>query len=87
MGKSDINFLRKQIFEVMGELDEDERRIVELRFGLVDDCPATLEEVSALFSKNREDIRQLESETLRKIRLNTIGQEEFLESFCKNPTV
>lgn len=83
MKKSDIEFLRSQFKEVIESLEERERRILELRFGISDDCPATLEEVSALFGASREEVRDLESETLRKLRLNTIEQEEFLESFCK----
>lgn len=83
MKNSDINYLHQQFYEVIESLEDRERQILEMRFGIMEDCPATLEEVSALFSINREEIRQLESDTLRKLRLNTIDQEEFLESFCK----
>ena len=49
-------------------LSDEERRVVELRFGLYDGQPRTLEEVAAAFELTRERIREIESQTLRKLR-------------------
>ncbi len=45
-----------------------ERRILELRFGLVDGVPHTLTEVGQKFGLTRERIRQIEKEAMRKLR-------------------
>jgi len=49
-------------------LSTREKRIVQLRFGLVDGRPRTLEEVGNVFGVTRERIRQIESKTLAKLR-------------------
>jgi len=60
--------LREQIAEVLDALTERERKVVELRFGMVDGEPRTLEEVGNAFGVTRERIRQIESKTLSKLR-------------------
>jgi RNA polymerase primary sigma factor len=49
-------------------LNERERQVLELRFGLGDGCARTLEEVGQQFRVTRERIRQIEAKALRKMR-------------------
>jgi len=60
--------LQEQIQQVLGTLTNRERRVLELRFGLHDGHPRTLEEVGREFSVTRERIRQIEFKTLNKLR-------------------
>ncbi len=60
--------LREQIREMLKELPDRERKIIELRFGLVDGREWTLEEVGRTMNLTRERIRQLEKGALRKLR-------------------
>ncbi len=60
--------LRDQIREMLKALPERERKIIELRFGLVDGKEWTLEEVGKTLNLTRERIRQLEKGALRKLR-------------------
>ncbi|MDT0309485.1 RNA polymerase sigma factor [Streptomyces sp. DSM 44917] len=60
--------LREQLEAVLSTLADRERRVVELRYGLVDGRPRTLEEIGRLFGVTRERIRQIEHKTLGKLR-------------------
>ena len=60
--------LQDQLDKVLCELSEREQRIIQLRFGLSDGHPRTLEEVGREFGVTRERIRQIESKTLAKLR-------------------
>jgi RNA polymerase primary sigma factor len=60
--------LHEQVEEVLEELNERERRVLEMRFGLVDGRNHTLEEVGKEFNVTRERIRQIEAKALRKLR-------------------
>ena len=60
--------LQEQISQVLDTLAERERKVIELRFGLADGHPRTLEEVGKEFGVTRERIRQIESKTLAKLR-------------------
>lgn len=60
--------LREQIGEVLGTLTEREDKVIKYRFGLIDGCPRTLEEVGRIFGVTRERIRQIEAKALRKLR-------------------
>jgi RNA polymerase primary sigma factor len=60
--------LQDQLHRVLCELSEREQRIIQLRFGLADGHPRTLEEVGREFGVTRERIRQIESKTLAKLR-------------------
>ncbi|MFB7913302.1 RNA polymerase sigma factor [Streptomyces sp. NPDC056061] len=60
--------LREHLEAVLSTLGERERRVVQLRYGLVDGRPRTLEEIGAIFGVTRERIRQIESRTLGKLR-------------------
>ncbi len=62
--------LSDQIKEVLSELSPKERKILEMRFGLVDGIQHTLEEVGSEFGVTRERIRQIESKVHDKLRGN-----------------
>ena len=63
-----FSLLREKIIDVLDSLTERERRVLSLRFGLVDGYSRTLEEVANEFSVSRERIRQIEAKALRKLR-------------------
>jgi RNA polymerase primary sigma factor len=60
--------LQDQLERVLDTLSPREQRIIQLRFGLIDGHPRTLEEVGRDFGVTRERIRQIESKTLVKLR-------------------
>jgi RNA polymerase primary sigma factor len=60
--------MREQLEDVLDTLDERERRIVQMRFGLLGGECGTLEEVGRAFGLTRERIRQIESKALCKLR-------------------
>lgn len=60
--------LREQVSGVLESLTFRERRVLQLRFGLDDGRPRTLEEVGREFGVTRERIRQIEAKALRKMR-------------------
>lgn len=60
--------LRQHLEAVLSTLGERERKVVQLRYGLADGRPRTLEEIGHLFGVTRERIRQIESKTLAKLR-------------------
>jgi RNA polymerase primary sigma factor len=60
--------LREQVEEILEELSERERKVLEMRFGLIDGRNRTLEEVGNEFGVTRERIRQIEAKALRKLR-------------------
>lgn len=60
--------LREQMDRVLATLTERERKVLELRFGLKDGYPHTLEEIGRQYQVTRERIRQIEAKALRKIR-------------------
>jgi RNA polymerase primary sigma factor len=60
--------LQDQLDRVLCQLSDREQRIIQLRFGLTDGHPRTLEEVGREFGVTRERIRQIESKTLAKLR-------------------
>jgi RNA polymerase primary sigma factor len=62
------SLLKGKLSEVLTTLTERERRILEMRFGLVDGCRRTLEEVGTQYKVTRERIRQIEAKALRKLR-------------------
>lgn len=60
--------LREHLEAVLSTLGERERKVVQLRYGLADGRPRTLEEIGRIFGVTRERIRQIESKTLAKLR-------------------
>jgi RNA polymerase primary sigma factor len=77
-----FHLLRGRLSEVLNGLTERERRILELRYGLNDGYPRTLEEVGRQYEVTRERIRQIEAKALRKLRHPTRRRklEGFLET-------
>ena len=74
--------LQEQLGKVLQEhLSARERRVLELRFGLMDGRTRTLEEVGQYFGVTRERIRQIEAKALRKLRSPKRSKplKEFLE--------
>jgi len=71
--------LKDQIRQVLDELTDREKKILELRFGLTNDVTHTLEEVGKVFGVTRERIRQIEAKALEKIRLH--NQSEKLREY------
>jgi RNA polymerase primary sigma factor len=62
--------LRDHINEIIDELQPREKKILEMRFGIIDGITHTLEEVGQEFGVTRERIRQIEAKALEKIRKN-----------------
>ncbi|HEY8340958.1 MAG TPA: RNA polymerase sigma factor RpoD [Egibacteraceae bacterium] len=60
--------LQEQIEGILHTLSEREQKVIQLRFGMADGQPRTLEEVGSEFGVTRERIRQIESKTLSKLR-------------------
>ncbi len=65
---ADFSMLQKHLQIVLGTLKERERKIIKLRYGLLDGLPRTLEEVGREFNLTRERIRQIEFKVLCKLR-------------------
>jgi RNA polymerase primary sigma factor len=78
----DQHLLRERLAEVLRSLTPREREVIELRFGLRDGQPKTLEEVARAYGITRERIRQIEARGLLKLRqpLRSKRLEEFAES-------
>ena len=77
-----FHLLRGKLGEVLHGLTEREQRILELRYGLNDGFPRTLEEVGNQYEVTRERIRQIEAKALRKLRHPTRRRK--LEGFLGN---
>lgn len=75
--------LKEQLEEILSTLSEREKRVIELRFGLIDGVPKTLEDVGKEFDVTRERIRQIEAKAIRKLRRPGKGDKikDFLEGF------
>jgi RNA polymerase primary sigma factor len=63
-----FSLLKDKLTGVLSSLSERERKVLELRFGIGDGYPRTLEEVGKQFRVTRERIRQIEAKALRKMR-------------------
>ncbi|MHB8571898.1 MAG: RNA polymerase sigma factor RpoD [Candidatus Dormibacteria bacterium] len=63
-----LTMLRTEVEDILDTLTPRERRVLQLRFGLVDGHQRTLEEVGKRFGVTRERIRQIEAKALRKLR-------------------
>ncbi len=73
--------LRTALEAALGKLEARERHIVELRYGLCDSQPRTLEQIGHTLGITRERVRQIEAEALRKLRhpAYSRGLHQFLE--------
>ncbi len=60
--------LKEHLLEVLDTLTPREKRVLQMRFGIDDGKPRTLEEVGKEFDVTRERIRQIEAKALRKLR-------------------
>ncbi len=65
--------LKEQVQDILSKLTPRERDILQMRYGLTDDRPRTLEEVAKEFGITRERIRQIETRILRKLRYARYG--------------
>jgi RNA polymerase primary sigma factor len=61
------NSVQQQIREILQKLDEKEKLVLKLRFGLDDDQPRTLQEIGDQLHLTRERIRQIEKKAMRKL--------------------
>jgi len=64
----DATLLKERIGEVLRSLTPREREVIELRYGLKDGHPRTLDEVAKCYGITRERIRQIEARSLSKLR-------------------
>ena len=73
--------LRQDLGVALNKLTDRERRIIDMRYGLLDGRRRTLEEVGQDLGMTRERARQIESEALRRLRTTDIGQhlKDYLE--------
>lgn len=78
---ANYTMLREKLDEILSTLTDRERKVLELRFGLTDGTPRTLEEVGKEFDVTRERIRQIEAKALRKLKHPSRSQKlkDFLE--------
>ena len=58
----------KRVFEYMDHLSDREKLVLQLRFGLLSNKPATLEEVSQAIGRTRERVRQVQNKALNKLK-------------------
>jgi RNA polymerase primary sigma factor len=63
-----LTLRNETLVRALGMLGERERRVLELRFGLNGEAPRTLDEVGRAFNVTRERIRQIENQSLKKLR-------------------
>ncbi|MGI6484037.1 MAG: RNA polymerase sigma factor RpoD [Candidatus Dojkabacteria bacterium] len=61
-------YLKNQLHDILDSLQDRERRVLALRFGLEDGVSRTLEEVGKEFGVTRERIRQIEAKALKKLK-------------------
>ena len=61
------NLLKEDLIKALNTLTDRERKVIELRFGLKDGVPMTLEQVGKKFGVTRERIRQIETKAIRKL--------------------
>src|SRR6187551_765326 len=71
-----LSLRREDIDLALGSLPERDRKVIELRYGLLGEAPCTLEEVGRAFGVTRERIRQIENNTLK--RLETLPEAQAL---------
>ena len=67
-----FSLLKEQLNEVLNTLNERERDVLRLRFGLVDGKARTLEEVGSQFNVTRERIRQIEAKALESFVIQVV---------------
>jgi RNA polymerase primary sigma factor len=65
---AEVELRKATLMRVLGSLSLRERRVLELRYGLNGEHPCTLDEVGRTFNVTRERIRQIENQSLKKLR-------------------
>jgi RNA polymerase primary sigma factor len=75
--------LQEKLRKVLGTLSPREQKVLEMRFGLSDGTPKTLEEVGMMFNVTRERVRQIETKALKKLRHPTRARR--LKAFLEMP--
>lgn len=78
---AEYTYLKKQLKEALDSLNDRERKVLVLRFGLEDGIARTLEEVGQEFNVTRERIRQIEAKALKKLREK--GHEKILFDYLR----
>lgn len=78
---ADFTMLRDELSKILDGLSDREKKVLQLRFGLDDGMPRTLEEVGKEFDVTRERIRQIEAKALRKLKHPSRSQK--LKDFLK----
>jgi RNA polymerase primary sigma factor len=71
---AEINLRRQTLVKVLATLSTRERRVLEMRYGLDGQHPKTLDEVGRIFNVTRERIRQIENQSLKKLRAVAASQ-------------
>ena len=71
--------LKEKIQGFLSKLKERERKVLELRFGINDDHPRTLEEVGKELKVTRERIRQIEDKALKKLRYKAVILQDIIK--------
>jgi RNA polymerase nonessential primary-like sigma factor len=64
----EFGFMREQLDAVLDTLESRERQVLRMRYGLDDGRPRTLDEIGKAFGLSRERIRQIERDTMAKLR-------------------
>jgi RNA polymerase primary sigma factor len=66
--EAEITLRKETLRKILGTLSSRERQVLELRYGLDGQHPRTLDEVGRTFNVTRERIRQIENQSLKKLR-------------------
>ncbi len=66
--EAEVTLRKEALCSVLSALSHRERRVLELRYGLAGEQPCTLDEVGRTFNVTRERIRQIENQSLKKLR-------------------
>lgn len=77
-----LEYLKNQIHTVLDSLQDREKRVLALRFGLDDGVTRTLEEVGREFGVTRERIRQIEAKALKKLKERSVQKK--LQSYISD---
>jgi RNA polymerase primary sigma factor len=72
---AEVALRRESLVKILGTLSERERCVLEMRYGLDGKHPRTLDEVGRTFNVTRERIRQIENESLKKLRAIATAQQ------------
>jgi RNA polymerase primary sigma factor len=66
--EAEVTMRKETLIKILGTLSSRERQVLELRYGLDGQHPRTLDEVGRTFNVTRERIRQIENQSLKKLR-------------------